>query len=249
MNRWRNAFFVGLIRQFIEKQEVARPFFASKGCGDDCDLRHLSSYPAVYSRIPTMRFSCPTCSQLMECAEGLADTKVKCAKCGQRILVPTPPPQTKAGTNKTTLGKIVEDDKTTSTPVAASPPPPPPSQLPPAPAAPPAPMVSAAPVEEEPRKKKKHRKSSRHHDEYEDEFDDEYDRDGEDERGIRVRCPFCRKKGEPYIREQISQQGWIVFAVILFFFFQLCWIGLLMKEKARFCRRCHSRVDRGGFRF
>jgi hypothetical protein len=45
--------------------------------------------------------------------------KVKCAKCGQRILVPTPPPQTKAGTNKTTLGKIIDGEQASP---ASSPP-------------------------------------------------------------------------------------------------------------------------------
>jgi hypothetical protein len=164
----------------------------------------------------------------------MAGTKVKCGNCGQRILVPTPPPQTKAGTNKTTLGKIVSDDLTTTVPVATAPPPVVPMAIP-------APDSSDKEVEDEPQKKRKRRKSSRFDDE------DEFDDDPDDE--IRIRCPFCRKKGEPYVREQISMAGWIVFAVVLFFFFPLCWIGLLMKEKARYCRRCHSRLDPGGIRF
>jgi hypothetical protein len=39
-----------------------------------------------------------------------------------------------------------------------------------------------------------------------------------------------------------------MFGVLLFFFFPLCWIGHFIKEKVRFCRRCHSRLSQGGFR-
>jgi len=201
-----------------------------------------------------MLIACPTCSVSLSCTDDMAGKKVKCANCGQRILVPPLPPQSKAGTNKTTLGKIIDEPPVSTVPVASSAQPPPaplPPPLPPPPFALAAPDSSKAEIEEQDeqeekrRKKKKRKRSSRYDDEFEDDYDRDYDDDWDDEREIRVRCPFCRKKTEPYIREQTSQQGWIIFAVLLFFFFPLCWIGILMKEKARFCRRCHSRLDQG----
>jgi len=48
-----------------------------------------------------MRFSCPTCAQLMECAGGLAGTTGVCPHCGQRVIVP----DAIASTNEPILGK------------------------------------------------------------------------------------------------------------------------------------------------
>ena len=84
----------------------------------------------------TMLVACPTCSTTVSCKYDMAGQKVKCTKCGQRILVPNPPPQTKAGSNKTTLGKIVDDDPMTVPPVATEAPPPYQAQPPPLPAEP-----------------------------------------------------------------------------------------------------------------
>jgi hypothetical protein len=36
---------------------------------------------------------------------------------------------------------------------------------------------------------------------------------------------------------------------LLLVFFPLCFLGLFMKEKVRYCERCNSRLDRGGMRF
>jgi hypothetical protein len=52
-----------------------------------------------------MRFNCPTCSQLMECNDGMAGMKAICPKCAQKVLIPTPAP-IPTPTPKTTLGKI-----------------------------------------------------------------------------------------------------------------------------------------------
>lgn len=60
-----------------------------------------------------MRFSCPSCSQMMQCPDDYAGKKATCPKCTQKILVPTPsnpPPPTVSPINKTTLGKIEEDE-------------------------------------------------------------------------------------------------------------------------------------------
>jgi hypothetical protein len=53
-----------------------------------------------------MRFSCPNCTQLMECPDDLAGAKASCPKCGQKVLIPTPPEPA----NKTTLGKLEDDE-------------------------------------------------------------------------------------------------------------------------------------------
>lgn len=57
------------------------------------------------------------------------------------------------------------------------------------------------------------------------------------------RCPRCGTTQPPIIQRTISQDGWIVFALLLFFCFPLFWIGLLMKQEHRICSMCH--VDLG----
>jgi hypothetical protein len=51
-------------------------------------------------------------------------------------------------------------------------------------------------------------------------------------------CPFCKSQAPPIERVKISTAGWIVFAVLIFVCFLLCWIGLLMKERAKACSSC-----------
>lgn len=58
------------------------------------------------------------------------------------------------------------------------------------------------------------------------------------------RCPFCRTHEYPRVLSRISAGGWVVFAVLLFVFLPLFWIGLLMKEEYRVCRECGLRLDR-----
>jgi DNA-directed RNA polymerase subunit RPC12/RpoP len=153
----------------------------------------------------------------------MAGMKITCPTCAQRILVPEAPPQSKAGTNKTTLGKVIpEDDR-------------------------PAPQVVAAPDADEERPSRRRKSGRREDDDYEDERDDYDDRRRDDRRDIR--CPFCDRRAGYYVREEISQQGWLVFIILLLFFFPLCFLGLFMKEKVRYCRRCNSRLDRREMRF
>lgn len=56
-----------------------------------------------------MRISCPTCSQLMHCEERDAGKKAACPKCGQRVLIPSPPAPVPVPQNKTVLGKLEEE--------------------------------------------------------------------------------------------------------------------------------------------
>ena len=169
-----------------------------------------------------MRFACPTCSQLLECSDDLIGGKVMCGKCGQRILVPTPPPQTNAGNNKTTLGKIVDTNKTRLGEIVEEVPNKQalsqPGQIPVA--FPAQPMNTSQPTDksDEP-KKSSHSKR-------------------------KFRCQFCGSTEQPIFREDISLTGWIICGVMLFVFFPLCWIGLFIKENVRFCAECNNRLDR-----
>jgi hypothetical protein len=56
------------------------------------------------------------------------------------------------------------------------------------------------------------------------------------------RCPKCLSQFVPRIERRISTAGWITFAVLLVFFFPLFWIGLLIKEDAKVCPHCMTRV-------
>lgn len=55
---------------------------------------------------------------------------------------------------------------------------------------------------------------------------------------VPMQCPYCHAYAPPRMVQKISTAGWVVFAVLLFFCFPLCWIGLLMKEDQRACNNC-----------
>jgi hypothetical protein len=57
-----------------------------------------------------------------------------------------------------------------------------------------------------------------------------------------VHCPYCRAYAPPLVKRRISTAGWIVFAVLLFFTFIFCWIGLLIKEDYRVCSYCGAQI-------
>jgi hypothetical protein len=54
----------------------------------------------------------------------------------------------------------------------------------------------------------------------------------------RDECPYCGCPDPPVSRTQISQAGWITFAVLLFVCWPLFWIGLLMTEDYLACGDC-----------
>lgn len=57
-------------------------------------------------------------------------------------------------------------------------------------------------------------------------------------------CPCCGSAKRPEVREEISQEGWIVFAILLVVFFPVCWIPLItMKKRHEICRDCRARFD------
>ncbi len=58
-----------------------------------------------------------------------------------------------------------------------------------------------------------------------------------------VECEHCGSTARPYITSQISEGGWVMFAVLLIFFFPLCWLGLLMTETRVKCFDCGRRLE------
>jgi DNA-directed RNA polymerase subunit RPC12/RpoP len=59
------------------------------------------------------------------------------------------------------------------------------------------------------------------------------------------RCPYCGSTYRPIVRSEISQAGWILFAVLLVVFFPLCFLGLFMKEEYRACSDCGAKLPGG----
>lgn len=51
-------------------------------------------------------------------------------------------------------------------------------------------------------------------------------------------CRACGLQGQAMVQEKVSLAGWIVFALLLFVCFPLCFVGLFMKDKIAVCPRC-----------
>jgi DNA-directed RNA polymerase subunit RPC12/RpoP len=212
-------------------------------------------------RSEAMRFSCPSCSQPMQCPDDYAGKKAKCPKCAQKILVPTPPPTSpidipgfgQNSTNKTTLGKIDTSPypQTPATPinipefefdkVDEKPTPPP------VPIAVPVSEVDVDHVDEfefQPPKKVVRRRNR--NDEYDDEDDEDDGRRNRRSRRQSSRreftCPYCGTNHSPRVRQKISAAGWIVFIILLFFCFPLCIVGIFITEDFRECSSCGIKI-------
>lgn len=57
------------------------------------------------------------------------------------------------------------------------------------------------------------------------------------------RCRYCHSYLPPLTGRRTSTGGWITFAILLVFFFPLCWIGFLFKQNYRVCGQCGIRAD------
>jgi lipopolysaccharide-induced tumor necrosis factor-alpha factor len=58
-------------------------------------------------------------------------------------------------------------------------------------------------------------------------------------------CPFCRFQGPPIVERKLSQNGWIVFVLLLIFCIPLCWLPFVIdgcKEDQRKCASCGTRL-------
>lgn len=61
-----------------------------------------------------------------------------------------------------------------------------------------------------------------------------------------LHCPFCHTHAPAFLQKRISTGGWVTFAVLLLFFFPLCWIGLLIKEDLYVCSGCGMKLGSRG---
>lgn len=201
-----------------------------------------------------IRYNCPRCKKSLESPASYAGQKLNCPDCGQRLQIPqpsTPPPA--PAVNKTILA--LEE------PAARTPRPSPPP-------VPPVPSVKVELVEETPvvdAAPSTRRESClecgvditqrarvqtcpdcgslfcsagcyrEHH--------SQAHGRKKKRRPRPVECDRCGSTEPPYARTQISQAGWITFALLLVFFFPLFWVGLLMTETEWHCRDCGARLD------
>lgn len=209
-----------------------------------------------------IQFHCPVCNRLLETADGTTGAKFACPVCNQRIEVPAPRPD--AG--KTVLGKLPDSGT--------------PAPEPPIPTL--RPLIFDAsrrdpPVDlddrcdrsrrdddrgdDEGRRHRRRRDDDDHHDRRN--YDDDNDRGRRRRRSADFFCPYCDSTELPREEEQISQEGWILFTVLLagglvfglcggvlcfplaVFLLAplLCWLPLiLMKKKSQICYDCGRKV-------
>ncbi len=58
-------------------------------------------------------------------------------------------------------------------------------------------------------------------------------------------CPVCNHDGAPYVIKQVSQTGWIVFAILLVTTCVLAWIPFVvdgLKEEVHKCSNCGTKL-------
>jgi DNA-directed RNA polymerase subunit RPC12/RpoP len=200
-----------------------------------------------------IRYTCPRCKKSLESPASFAGQKLNCPDCGQRLQIPQPStPPSSPPLNKTVLAK----EEPVSTPTTHT------SQHPPSPI-PPVPVPTVELVQEATPSGRRESclecgtditrrsrvqacpdcgslfcsascyRTHRNH----------AHARKQKKRSRPVECPYCGSREPPYARSQISQAGWITFALLLVFFFPLFWIGLLMTETEWRCRDCNALLD------
>jgi hypothetical protein len=58
-------------------------------------------------------------------------------------------------------------------------------------------------------------------------------------------CPFCHFQGPPIVERKLSQNGWVIFVLLLIFCLPLCWLPFVIdgcKEDQRKCASCGMRI-------
>jgi DNA-directed RNA polymerase subunit RPC12/RpoP len=183
-------------------------------------------------------FLCPACKAANTHAR--PGEKIHCAVCGQKLLVPTPPPPPQ---NKTVLGEL---SPYLALPAPASTPPPqskPPSDSATKPPSLPQQLPSAMPSAEPPIRQTRRSQKSR--------------------RSDQIRCPYCESTLPPLKKKRIAPAGWIAFGAVLAMGFGMCFVGicfwplliaafvcfplsilgLLMTEEDRICAECDEKLN------
>ena len=59
------------------------------------------------------------------------------------------------------------------------------------------------------------------------------------------KCPFCNYEGVPHVTKQVSATGWLLFVLLLFVCFPLCWLPFVgdgCKEELKRCPACGCRT-------
>jgi len=56
-------------------------------------------------------------------------------------------------------------------------------------------------------------------------------------------CPYCQTTKAPTWKSEVSQTGWIIFAVLFFTTCFGCVIGLFVRDKYRVCSECKIRLS------
>ena len=57
------------------------------------------------------------------------------------------------------------------------------------------------------------------------------------------RCPYCGTNQPPVWRSEVSQLGWVVFAILLVTTCVFCFVGLFMRNRYRVCSQCRVRLE------
>jgi DNA-directed RNA polymerase subunit RPC12/RpoP len=214
---------------------------------------------------PMIRYTCARCKKSLESPVSLAGQKVHCPDCNQRLQIPQPATPPPPPVNKT----ILATEELTGS--LASNVPSPDRQLglaPPARRATPPPPAQVEPVEETPSRVASKRSARRESclecglDLTQQSrvqtcpdcgsvlcsarcFREHHRHAHARKRKVRteyVECTRCGSSAQPYETTAISEGGWVLFAVLLIFFFPLCWIGLLMTQTRVTCADCGARI-------
>lgn len=200
-----------------------------------------------------IRYSCPRCKKTLESPASFAGQKLNCPDCNQRLQIPQPStPHPTPALNKTILATVEPSAAATARTPQPSPPDVPPTAIPTVEL-----VEKAAPavrresclecgaditrrdrVQTCPDCGSLFCSASC----YRDHHYHAHDRKRK-KRSRPVECEYCGSTTSPHRRTEISQAGWITFALLLVFFFPLFWVGLLITETQWFCADCGRRLD------
>ena len=198
-----------------------------------------------------IRYLCPKCRQLLTAKDAEAGAKLSCTQCGQRLQVPTPPPnktmlgQLDEPANKTILGKLEGERPETvpSSPRQITEPPPVRRTLlvdpiPPLAEAAPEPSAETDIPEVEPVRPRRRRR-------YEE--DDEDDRPRRRPR-TRSACPRCGCTDYPRQTTKFGVPS-IILLVVGVIFWPLLIVAFFLLEKWDVCQECGEKLRQTGTGF
>jgi DNA-directed RNA polymerase subunit RPC12/RpoP len=166
-----------------------------------------------------IKFTCPTCQQILSASDTAAGTAARCPKCGLDLVVP---------------GEAPAPARYEAPPLE---PDPPPTRAPS--------TRRAYEPADEPNVTARRRDD---YEDYDDRparrrYKDDY---GERPRRRRDRyedeCPYCGSTAPPIRRSKMSQAGLITLIVMVLLCWPLFWIGLLMTESYTVCADCGRQI-------